>query len=79
MDKTEWEDKETKTYEVTASHADERGYVNRRVIYRLWEVEDGDWKIYIVDTAKDETPAILLPKKVIDTIIKVTVKGELKK
>jgi hypothetical protein len=77
----EWKELENKTYEILAIHKDASGYINRKVVYRFWEAGDGDWKIHTIDSTDGEvsTPAVFLPKRVIDVIIRVTVKGDLKK
>jgi len=73
-----YKENESVTYEIIATHKDSQGAPTRRVIYRLWEVGDGDWKIHIIEDDDIVPFAILLPKKVIDKIINVTVKDELK-
>ena len=78
----EYQESENKTYEVRMVIKEAPGYIKRTVLYRFWEVGDGDWKIIMIDSDDDASrtnPAILLPKKVIDKIIKTTVKGELRK
>jgi hypothetical protein len=84
MGEFEYKERENKTYEVEAIRRDDMGYAMSRTLYRLWETSDGDWKIIVLDNTPNTidssgTRAILLPKKVIDTIIRATVKGELKK
>lgn len=79
-DDTEWTERSNDTFEIIAKHKGKSGYVERKVVYRFWKIEDDDWKLQIVDSEEPNyIGPILLPKKVIDAIIKATVKEELKK
>ncbi len=80
MDKNwEYTEKESKTYEVIAKTRPESGVVQARWVYRFWEVGDGDWKIQIIDSDNAPMEPIILPEKVIQKMINVSVKEELKK
>ena len=78
MGEVEYKENESITYEITAIHKDISGAVSYRTLYRFWEVGQGDWKIHIVESGETEPFALLLPKKVIEKIINITVKNELK-
>jgi len=77
---TEWIERNSETFEVIAKHKGSSGYTERKIVYRFWKIDDEDWKLQIVDSEEpNHIGPILLPKKVIDVIIRATVKGELKK
>jgi hypothetical protein len=72
-------EKESITYEVIAEEMERPGYLKNRVMYRFWPIGDGDWKLQIIDGNKAPIEPIVIPKKVIDKILNVNVKGDLKK
>jgi len=78
-DKWEYNERETITYEVIAIGRMHPGYVDDKIVYRFWQVSDGDWKLQIIDSDKAPMEPILIPKKVIQKILNISVKEELKK
>jgi hypothetical protein len=76
----EFTERETLTYEVEEIKKELSGRIDKRTIYRFWEMGEGDWKLQIIDKEdKRWLSAILIPKKVLDVILKNNVKEELKK
>jgi len=78
-DKWIYEENETITYEIIAVGRIRPGYTDVKVVYRFWQVGDGDWKLQIIDSDKAPIEPILIPAKVIQKILNVSVKEELKK
>lgn len=74
----EYEEKESVTYEVVASGRLVPGYTDSKVVYRFWPIGDGDWKLQIIDSDEAPIEPIMIPKKVIDKILNVSVKKDLK-
>jgi len=74
-----YSENESITYEIVAEELERPGYLKNRVVYRFWPLSDGDWKLQIIDSEKAPIEPILIPKKVIDKILNVTVKGDLKR
>jgi hypothetical protein len=78
-DRYEYEERENITYEVVRIGRSRPGYTDTKVVYRFWPVGDGDWKLQIIDSDKAPIEPVLIPEKVIQKILNVTVKEELKK
>jgi ligand-binding sensor domain-containing protein len=74
----EYKERDSTTYEITALHKDSSGAVWKRILYRFWEVGDGDWKINVIEDDEPSPFAIYLPSQVVNKIITITVKNELK-
>lgn len=72
-------ERESKTYEVIAERTQESGYVKHKIVYRFWPIGDGDWKIQVIDSDHEPVEPIIIPEPVLDKILNVRVKGELKK
>jgi hypothetical protein len=76
----DWIENKSDTHEITARYKGISGYTERKIVYRFWQIDDGDWKLQIVDSEDSHSVGpVWLPKRVIDTIIKAAVKEELKK
>ena len=78
-DKWEYTENESVTYEVIAIGRMHPGYKDAKVVYRFWPVGDGDWKLQIIDSDKPPVEPVLIPEKVIQKILNVIVKEDLKK
>jgi len=78
-DKWEYQENESKTYEVIALRRVDRGMAFAKIVYRFWPVDNGDWKLQIIDSDKPPIEPILIPEKVIQKILNISVKEELKK
>lgn len=74
----EYKERESVTYEVVASGRLVPGYTDSKIVYRFWPVGDGDWKLQVIDSDTAPIEPILIPKKVIDKMLNVTVKEDLK-
>jgi len=72
--------RESRTWEITREIKREGSpYVETRITYRIWQAGDGDWKIHVIYSNPDTTSeAILLPKELLDIIIRETVRDDLK-
>jgi len=79
MSNWEYEEKESITYEVVATRGPNSGYRDTKIVYRFWPVGDGDWKLQVIDTDKAPIEPMLIPAKIIQKILNVNVKEELKK
>lgn len=75
---SEYKTIESKTWEIIKTEKDNGGYIVRRVIYRVWPVGDGDWKVQIVDTERPEPETVFLPNKVLELIKRESVKKDLR-
>lgn len=75
---SEYETIESKTWEIVKTEKDNGGYIVRRVVYRIWSVGDGDWKIQTIDTEEPEPQTVFLPSKVVELIKRESVKKDLK-
>lgn len=77
QDSWEYTENENITYEVIGEQR-RGGYMDKLIVYRFWPVGSGAWKLQIIDSDRTPIEPILIPAKVIDKIINVKVKAELK-
>lgn len=70
---------ETKTWEIEEIKKDASGYIDHKILYRIWKLGNGDWKVHINEMDGIEPEAIRLPKEVVDLLIKESVRDDLKK
>lgn len=79
MPKWDYKEKKSITYEIVATQGPNSGYRDTKIVYRFWPAGDGDWKIQVIDSDKAPIEPILIPAKVLERMLNVNVKEDLKK
>ena len=71
---------ETKTWEIRREIKRQGSpYTDQSILYRVWPVGDGDWKIHAIYSNPDlVSEAMLLPKELLDVIVRESLKGDLR-